>query len=178
MKECWGYRERKPKKPPQLFVLNTRRSVMRIQENRMCSALQDNVTDDGSGEFAHEASFLFSGHSTRAHPCSRAGKCQLSFPPSPKPCADFPGFTPGTWAKPRAPFRLLERVLLLSCGIKGTPLRPPVSGSGDFTQTSHIAAELCPSSKTQPPPQGFPIVLAAWLSRNRVSVKLAFRLDC
>lgn len=178
MKECWGYRERKPKKPPQLFVLNTRRSVMRIQENRMCSALQDNVTDDGSGEFAHEASFLFSGHSTRAHPCSRAGKCQLSFPPSPKPCADFPGFTPGTWAKPRAPFRLLERVLLLSCGIKGTPLRPPVSGSGDFTQTSHIAAELCPSSKTQPPPQGFPIVLAAWLSRIRVSVKLAFRLDC
>lgn len=178
MKECWGYRERKPKKPPQLFVLNTRRSVMRIQENRMCSALQDNVTDDGSGEFAHEASFLFSGHSTRAHPCSRAGKCQLSFPPSPKPCADFPGFTPGTWAKPRAPFRLLERVLLLSCGIKGTPLRPPVSGSGDFTQTSHIAAELCPSSKTQPPPQGFPIVLAAWLSRIRVSVKPAFRLDC
>lgn len=144
----------------------------------MCSALQDNVTDDGSGEFAHEASFLFSGHSTRAHPCSRAGKCQLSFPPSPKPCADFPGFTPGTWATPRAPFRLLERVLLLSCGIKGTPLRPPVSGSGDFTQTSHIAAELCPSSNTQPPPQGFPIVLAAWLCRNRVSVKLAFRLDC
>lgn len=153
--------------------------MRRIQENRMCSALQDNATDDGSRGFAHEASFLFSGHSTtRAHPCSRAGKCQLSFPPSLKLCADFPGFTPGTWAKPRAPFPLLERVLLLSCCIKGTPLRPPISGDGDCTQTSHIAAELCPSSKTQPPPQGCPTVLAAWLSRNRVSVKLAFRLYC
>ena len=106
--------------------------------------------DEGSGGFAHVASFLFSGHSTRAHPCSRAGKCQLGLPPSPKLCADLPGFTPGKSARPRAPFPLLERMLLLSWQKRDSAqARSHLSRCGDFTQTSLIADELCPASKNK-----------------------------
>ena len=115
VRECWVYRERRPKKPPP--TLRSTPGVGWWGDFRKAGCAQlcrITWTDEGSGGFAHEASFLFLGHSTRAHPCSRAGKCQLGLPPSPKLCADLPGFTPGTSARPRAPFPLLERMLLLS----------------------------------------------------------------
>ena len=176
VRECCVYRERRPKKPPP--TLRSTRGVgwWGDQESRMCSALQDNVN----------------GRRKR-------GICPWSLLPllgtqHPGPPLLQSGQVPARLASFTETLRWLARVHARHVGQAPSPLpaagedAPPLLAerglcSGPLSADAETARRPASSlmsfvlhQKTQPPPQESPIILAAWLSRNRVSIKLAFRL--